>query len=88
MLYNDNYERGEECLFLGSFVEGLYLSLLRTEEKFDFDLMVGTKKAKVVIERKNVEKQNFHNIFMLESSLLPGYAKLKYNNEQGEDIAM
>lgn len=83
MLYNDNYGRCEEYLFLGSFGEGLYLSLSRTEEKFDFDLMVGTKKAKVVIERKNVEKQNFHKIFMLESSHLPGYAKLKYNNEQG-----
>lgn len=43
MLYNDYYERGEECFFVGSFGEGLYLSLSRTEEKFDFDLMVCTK---------------------------------------------
>lgn len=42
----------QECLFVGSFGEGLYLSLSRTEEKFDFDLMVCTKKAKVVIERQ------------------------------------
>ena len=45
--------------------------------------MVCTKKAKVVIERKNIEKQQFHVIYMLESSPLPGYAKLKYNDEQG-----
>lgn len=50
--------------------------------------MVCTKKAKVVIERKKNVEQQFQKIFMVESSPLQGYAKLKYNNKEGVDIAM
>ena len=81
ILFSNNHERGIEFIFVGSFGEGLYFSLSRAEENFDFDLMICTKNAKVVIERKNVIKQQYYKIFILESSPHPGYAGLRYYKE-------